>query len=434
MTATQPREGRRHCIPPAPLPRPQFDLLTCPDGALALALWRALRDVLLWAETPPEARAGLFPPPSAEVALRYADAAREVPRLASALATFFTLHRSPETLAPADVGLACHRVHAWATGGVWLPVATHFAEAAAYADPGSPAYAVEAATACRLASVKDFPARAAAWFQRAFVLALRARNEREFIRALTRYGALLRNVGNNSGARTAYLRAARRAKRTGRRRQAASAFHYLFSLAAETEGMDAALPYARKALAFYPVHDTRLPALAHDWGYLLARAGHYRAALVILNRALGMFERPDELLHALATLTSAAGAAGNAARFDVAASAALEMVEHYPEYRPVLCVALGEGSRGCRRWEDAARYAAEAMELAVRAGNADLVPHASALQDAVERREPCPPAADPDGEVAALTRRLAARLRRWRRRTRRVLPEDLRERLRGAER
>lgn len=419
MPQKKPREGRRHCIPPAPQPRSQFDLLATPHGTLALALWRALRDVLLWSETRPESRAGLFPPTTTEVAERYADAVREAPRLASAFETFATLRHAPESISPAEVGLACHRVYAWGDAGAWLSVAVHFAECAAYADPGNPAYAVDAGRICRHASVDDFPARSAVWYQRAFVLALRARNERESIRALTGFGALMQNLGNDPAARAAYLRAARRAKRTGRRRQAASSYHYLFSLAAETEGIGTALPYARKALALYPVHDVRLPALAHDWAFLLIVAGMYRSATALLNRVIRAIERPDELVHALGTFARAVGAAGHTARFVAAEAAALEMLQHYPEYRPPVFVCLGEGARGCGRWEEAVRYAAEALELARKVGNVDLERHAEALVHAVAARERPAPAVESVGEVAALTRRFAARLRRWRRRTRR---------------
>ncbi len=419
MPPHKTREGRPHCIPPAPKPRNQFDLLAVPGGSLGVALWRALRDVLLWSETRPEARVGLFPPTSAEVAERFAEAVQEVPRLASALDTFAALHRAPEAVKPAEVGLACHRVYVWADAGAWLPVAVHFGEAAGYADPTNPAYAVDAGRICRHASVGDFPARAAAWYQRAFLLALRSRNERESIRALTGFGALMQNLGNDAAARLAYLRAARRAKRTGRRRQAASSFHYLFSLAAEQGDMVAALSYARKALALYPVHDVRLPALAHDFGFLLIVGGMYRPALVLLNRVVHAMERPDELVHALGTFARAAGAAGHANRFVAAEAAALEMVQHYPEYRPPVLLCLGEGARGCGRWDEAERYARDALAAARPGGNVDLERHATSLVRAVARREPPVPEIEPSAEVAALTRRIAARLRRWRRRTRR---------------
>src|ERR1041384_6414662 len=101
MPQKKPREGRRHCIPPAPHPRSQFDLFATPNGALGLALWRALRDVLLWSEVAPEARAELYPPPTITVAQRFADAAREAPRLASALDTFAALRRAPESVTAA---------------------------------------------------------------------------------------------------------------------------------------------------------------------------------------------------------------------------------------------------------------------------------------------------------------------------------------------
>src|SRR3954468_740069 len=140
---TKPRAGRPLCIPPAPLPRSDFDLLTVPD-TLAIAFWRALRTVLLWTATPPWRRARAFRVPTSTTLDVYAGAVVEAPELARAFDVFAEIQRRPESIGAADVARACHAVFAWADQRGLLVVAAHFGEAAAYADPEHPAYAVDA--------------------------------------------------------------------------------------------------------------------------------------------------------------------------------------------------------------------------------------------------------------------------------------------------
>ena len=193
MPQIPPREGRPHCIPPAPSPRSRtFDLLSVRDP-LALALWRALRNVLSWAVTSQERRARAFRPPTPETLAWYAEALRDAPDLARAFEVFAEMQRSPETADAAEVGRACHAVYMWADRQSLLGVAAHYAEAAAYADPEHPAYAVDAGWVCRRASLL---ARAAIWYQRAFVLAVRSRHRHDTLRSLTGYGALMQEIGN----------------------------------------------------------------------------------------------------------------------------------------------------------------------------------------------------------------------------------------------
>src|SRR6185436_13613636 len=114
MQPTPSRAGRRHCVPPAPSPRADFDLLGSVDGTLAVVLWRAIRDVLLWAQGPPEKRLGLFPLVTPELQERYATALLEAPELAPALDIFMRLHREPEVIEDSEVAGACHAVYRYA--------------------------------------------------------------------------------------------------------------------------------------------------------------------------------------------------------------------------------------------------------------------------------------------------------------------------------
>ncbi|HEU4559857.1 MAG TPA: hypothetical protein VFS20_18555 [Longimicrobium sp.] len=417
MPQQKPREGRRHGIPPAPQPRRQFDVLTNLEGALGLVLWRAVRDVLLWAEAAPESRATLFEPMTQDVRDRYAVARTEAPELSGALGTFALMQSAPSVADPAHVASACHQVYRWADKRSLMGVAVHFAEAAALAEPDRAAWAVDAGWICRRANEGDMLARSAAWYQRAFSLAVRTKHRRDSIRSLTGYGALMKDLGDVEEARTAYLRAARRAARTGRKRHAAVAHHYLFALAAESGTFAEALEHAGRALTLYPLHDVRVPALAHDWAFLLVRNHVHRHGLALLLRTSPLMEQPAELLLVFSTTARAAGGARRPERFGNAERAVLEMVGLYPEYAAASFVNLAEGARALGEWGRAEAYLRTALDVARQRKDAEPERVARELLQAVERRETPPPATGPDDETAALTRRFAARLTRWRNRS-----------------
>jgi len=383
------------------------------DGTLAVVLWRAIRDVLLWAQSPSESRAGIFPPLTAELTARHTAAVLEAPELVPALDVFMRLHREPEAIQESEVAGACQAVYRYADRHSLSVVAAHFAEAAAWADPSDAAYASDAGFACRITNVKDFPSRSAAWYQRAFILSIRARNEKAFISALTGYGALMKKLGNFAEARSAYLRAARRAVRTGRRRKAARAFHYLFALGAETDDFTAAVYFARKSLSLYPVHDSLLPYLGHDWAFLLLRRGVYGSALRVLRRVERMIARPLDLVLVLGTAARAAGGAGAWEDYQRAESAIQKLIPHYPDRAAGALIGLAEGARSLGLWQEAASYADDALRQARGEPDPELVKTALVLIDVIRRRVPPEKETAPDAETAALTRRLAARLRRW---------------------
>lgn len=414
MPQKKPREGRRHCIPPAPHPRSDWDLLNVP-GSPALALWRALRNVLLWGETPQERRARAFRPPTSDTLELYAAAVAEAPALARPFKAFMEMQAAPESVSASDVARACHLVYVWADGCALPGAAAHFAEAAAYVDPEHPAYAVDAGWICRRAVVGESLARSAAWYQRAFVLAVRAKARHDTLRSLTGYGALMQEIGNVVEARRVYLKAARRAARTGRKRRAAVAHHYLFALAAESGTLNEAVEHARRAFRLYPIHDPRLPYLAHDYAFLLVRHHIYRPALRLLDRVLPKIERPDEMLMVLGTLCWAAGGSSHPEQFHRAEKLALELVPRYPEFAAPALTTVAWGARALGKWNLVQRYASMALPLARKQGNAWAETNSRALLDAVETADKGRYEEPADARTLDLARRLAARLLRWRR-------------------
>jgi tetratricopeptide (TPR) repeat protein len=382
------------------------------DGALGLTLWRALRAVWTWVDTPPERRGGLSQEPTREVRERFAYAAAEAPELADAFGTFALLARAADVLDGPQVAEACHIVYSWAEARGLTETTVHFAEAAAQADEDNASRSNLAGRTCRRAALNE---RSAAWYVRAFRLSVRAHNRPEAIRALLGYGTLLKELGRHREARAVFQRAARRAERTGRRRQAAEAYHDLLTIAAETGTFQEAAGHLREALRLYPLRHPALPALAHDWAWLLVRLRHYSAALPLLDLAMTGTPRPAVETVMLATLARAAAGAGQVARFQEVEVRVLRLAGLHDEFAPAAFIHLAEAARAFRDWSKAERYANAAREAAQRREHALVLTDAVVLLARIALREPSPreePVPEPE-LVRGLTRRLAARLRKW---------------------
>jgi len=391
-------------------------MLQTGNDAIDLALWQVLRDVLLWVRTPMEERGLLFDPPGTALCKRMAEASDAAPLLADPLSTLARLRRVPGEQ-PLQIAAACQHVTDWAERSGLIPVALHFAEATAYVDPINPLWAVRAGYLARLVGGLAMFARSEVWHARAYVIAVQKRNSEVVLRTLTSFGALMKDMGHYGRARRMFLRAARRAERDGRKRQAAVARHYSFALAAETGHTRIAVRDALEALNNYPLHDERLPALAHDVAFLLIRLNHHATALRLID---GLGERVDGIwsmgmLYGM-TARAAAGAGFGGSYFEASESAA-KIARIHDECAPSVFFQLAQASRSLRRWEEATEHALAALSAARKRADKEIERVALGLLEEIERREQLPPACEPasDTPIAALARRLAARVRRWRR-------------------
>lgn len=385
------------------------------------ALWQVLRDVLLWARTPADERHRLFDPPSPAIRRRMAEAAEAAPLLADPLAAMLRLRAAPAETS-VHVARACQLVTDWAERGGWLAVAVDFAEASAYADPMNPQWAVRAGYLCRLAGGLDMFARSEVWHARSYVVAVQKNDVDVALRALASAGASMQAMGKHAQAWRLYWRAARKARRSGRYRQAAVALHNSYCLAVMTGHLRVAVRDASAALRWYPIHDERLPALAHDVAYLLISKQHYRTALRLVDglggRVGGVWAMG--MLYGI-TAWAAAGAGFGGSYFE-AAEAAFNIARINDECAGAVYLALAQSARILGRWEEAGEHASAALAVGRRRADGEVQGLAVELIGRIERREPAPPAreGEPDAPLAALARRLAARLRRWKGRKRSV--------------
>jgi tetratricopeptide (TPR) repeat protein len=416
----QPKR-KPHTLPPVPIAPAWTEEITALEKVsddLAVCLFRALRNVRLWAGTDPERRKALFHLPSPVTLESLADACIRAPQLIEAFGTFAFLLRCPGRISSIQLAEACTQVYEWAEARSLLQTGMHFAEISAVVDPEHPTYAINAGWMCRRSAVLE---RAAIWYERAYLLAVQFRrrdltlSRKESIRALVEYGALLKDQGREEEARDYYKRAARRAERTGRRRQAAVVQHYLFSLAADKGDFVAGQEHLEQALNLYPVRDVRIPHLAHDLSFLLVRQRHYSLSLSLLEKLSPVFERPEEQLLVDSTIAWAAAGAGRRQRFEDAESKVLALLTRYEEYAPAALIHLAEGARFIMEWDRAERHASIAVDTARRRQNPALEMEALALLDKIATREPAEPEAETTHRWRAetLVRRLKERLRKW---------------------
>ncbi len=416
---TPKREGRPHRIPPAP-PAPDvasttrsLDGVAAGGGDLWLVLWQTLGDIWLWANVPAEERAGLFGPPTEEARGRVLRARREAPELTEALGTFHLLQTAPGIPDSSQISHACHLVYRWAEQESLLELAAYYAEAAALVNPEDPANANEAARLCRRAALSR---RAVTWYERAHRLGVRVQNRREIVWALLGYGSLLYGLGLYERARPHFERVARFAARTGRRHTAAEAHHDLILLCMDMGLLAQAEEHARLAESLYPLRARRIPYLVHDCAVLLVRERHYAPALSMLRKLPPAFPRPEEAALVWSTLAQAAAGAAQPERYRDAERKALELVGLYEEHAAAALVSLAHGARFLGDDERAVRFARMAAETAKRRNEGGEVRRARAVLKEIELKEPVPDEAPAPEEVAALARRLAARLRMWKER------------------
>jgi tetratricopeptide (TPR) repeat protein len=414
VTRRREGESKFHAIRPAPTPR-----CTCPyplddalDEDLAIALWRALRDVLWWAGVPAEERGELRRPASAALLHRRHVIAEQGEGIASAFRAFDRLIFEPTEVPASEVSEACHRVSAWGDTNSYVRVRTLFAEAAAYADPDSPTWANLAAKACRQDGAY---ARAEIWYERGFRLAVRAGRKREQVWALLGYGTVFYALGRYDRARKWWTRAATRAARTNQPREAAEAEHDLMTVASEVGTYQQGARHLRRALMHYPVRHWRLPFLVHDFAYLLIQNGQHKPALPLLRELLSVIPENNQLLLQSALARAAAGT-GDLESYEKAKQHVVERADQRPEHRAAALRNLAEAALCLGDWDSALRigrstlaYAQERMERDVERSALRIVQHAALQQPTT----PTNPKIDPRS-VAELSAELLARLARWR--------------------
>ncbi|MFL5384833.1 MAG: hypothetical protein ACJ8GN_20115 [Longimicrobiaceae bacterium] len=359
------------------------DLLGELSGTPGVLLWGALRDFMLWVETPADRRSGLFGPGAGE--LRRRELAAHAPDQ-ELWAPLLTLAQMADTPEQADAGRLVYAVRAvarWAERAGAPATRLAFTRAAALALPQEPAMALEAG---RLARDLVQHAEAESWFRRGIRLA-RGRDWESYAWGFIGLGVLYIRAGNFPAGRAVMGRALRAAKKRRMHGIAGSAHHHLFTLCVEAGRMEDAYAHARAAVRAYGEGHPRLPALAHDLGCFWTEQGRFARALTILEASLPSFTDPCSRLLALANYARAAAGAGERARYQRARDevCALAASPRCAEVAAEALVVLSQGDAGLGEWPRAEEAARQALEIAVRRGEARTQLGAEAHLEAARR-------------------------------------------------
>jgi tetratricopeptide (TPR) repeat protein len=379
----QARAPRYWRVPPALMRNPGSPellegerMLAEHPGEAGLLLWQCYRDVLLWAGTPPELRAGLFRGPAPERRRELLEAAGLDPETLRAVRTLQrAVRRSSDDGSMASAALsiaaAVEAVGAAAT-------ALGYAQLAAAAVPteAGPALAVG-----RLAARLGHPAVAESWLRRTIGLGRRGEEWECYGRASIALGQLREGVGRLREARMEYRTALRQARRRGLYETHREALAGLLRIALREEDQPAAAGYAGSIFRMYGRdHPDRGKVLLDVAEMELRRARHARAAK-LLHEALRSRFGTDEQVRALTMLVRAAGGAGDHDLLHSAWERTLGVIDAYGSTSAAARLLLALARAGAEVLEErqADIVARRAWNFAMRLGDSILADECAAF-------------------------------------------------------
>ena len=409
--------SRRPRVPPA-LTRgaDRFDglgILSEIAGDLGLLLWRSVRNVVLWAETPPTERAALFAAPAAGARRDDAERLGMDPELLAPVSVIVSLLERPDEVDALRLVNACRRVALWAEQRGALATALEFAQAAALAVPDSAALAYAVGRLARRRAEHD---RAESWYTRAFVQGRETKDWKSSALAVSGLGNVHIRKGNLPAARKAFRRCLRIAERHGLLELQGDAYHDLFAVEVEGGAGFEADPLAEAAFRAYGPRHRKVPRLAYDVAYHWVVQGFAHGAFRVSRALLPHFDTVAERALVLGLLARAAGARHERAEFDSAAFHAARLVagKAAPDAAARTYLGLAYGALSLEEWELAAGWAADALRVSRARGEGKIVLEAEDLREAVEERrsehaqritaEPAWSGALAEGFVGALSR------------------------------
>lgn len=359
-------------IPQAPDFRPSLAMLP-PLHELgddfAWAVWHCVRRACTSAAPVP-----LSPEDEAAMAARVDAAAERVPELRDemeALRAFAC--GGPGTAAVAD---ALARLSDWLAERGMLQPALHCAEAAAALVPDSSEQALVAGRVNRLFG--DTLSRADLYYERAIPLARRVKNWRNYVRAHLGKGYVKKALGDSAAAHAHFNTAARAARSlSGEKWLASQTHHDLLAITAEEGDFRAALRHAQRALECYPLHDQRLPALLHDFAFLLLRMRCYAPSVELADAVMSRTPLPpQDQVVGWSTVAHAAAGTGDADRFRAAADRVLRLVALYDVHGAAAFSNLACGAQLLGWRDEAERYALRSLQIAEQRQQAEAIPQA----------------------------------------------------------
>jgi tetratricopeptide (TPR) repeat protein len=355
------------------------------SGDLGLLLWRSARNVTLWAETPAEQRATLFPGDAARS--RIADLARvDVPaELRGPLSVLTELLARPGEVDLPRLVNACRRIAVWAEQRGELATALEFSQAAALAAPESASLAYAVGRLARRRAEYD---RAESWYTRAAVQGRQSADWRSYALAFSGMGNLHMQRGNYPAARRSHLRCLHAAERNGLLELVGSAYHDLFLTAVENGAGSEADELAVLAFRAYGTRDKRIARLGYDVAYHWALQGYFARALKVAEALVLHMIDDSERAVVLGLIARAAAGLGLRDLFITAAAETRLLAEREgareTAARALLGVVYGAANLG--EWELAQDVGMRAVNIARRRSEGRVLLAAEAALESVQNR------------------------------------------------
>lgn len=348
----------------------------------------ALRDAMLWVETPHDARPSLFP---AGAAARRLEQIRSMPyadQLHTALVKLAAVTADPGSVETQQVVDACRAIIRWAEMRGAPGTRLAFMQVCALAAPADPRSALEVA---RLARDLGEHARAESWFRHAVQIA-RNQDWESYVWAYVGLGVLYIRTGNLPAARAVMVRALRSSRRRRLSLLEGVAHHHLFHLETEAGHLREAYAHARAALAAYGDNRSKLPGLASDVGRFWLCIGEPARAFPLFEAAHSSIPEPDVRAMVAANAAQAAAEAGDREAYERARLRALDLIQRVPGRSRLaeayLRLAYGDAAAG--EWTRAEEGASVAASFARADGQAEVRLAAVALLERVQYRRAAP--------------------------------------------
>jgi tetratricopeptide (TPR) repeat protein len=337
--------------------------LPSPTGVV---LAGAIRDLMLWIETPEEERKTLFRPDAASRRNQQINDADVGVDLWTPLLTLAYLTEKPAAFDVRRLLHASRSIMKWAEDHGAPSVRLAFAQAIALARPGDAASALDVG---RLARDAAQYARAETWLRWAIQLSRGSDNE-AYVSSYIALGVLYRRMGNHPAACTVAQRAAKAARRHGLRELEGLALHNLFIFASDGPDVRKAYTYVWDAVRAYSGHENRLAILAHDVASFWCDRGRYARAAPIIEAVLPRMEAPHARALAASNLARASAGAGHRDHYEVARRMAMDLIKSLPgsAHQPDAFLTVARADALMREWELAEDTALMALSIATRRG------------------------------------------------------------------
>lgn len=373
--STPPVRARRWRVPP-PLTRSGellegVEVLSEVTGETAVLLWKALRNVTLWASASTHDRQELFAPGArqrrmAEIVTAPLDVSLRVP-----LENLTAILEEPQNVRREGVALACRQIAQWACTRGAHATELAFIQGAALSCPADADLAFQVG---RLTRSRGELARAESWYRRAIMLGRQTGSWSAYARGFHNLGIMARQRGNFPLAKRHGLKAERAAGRHGLTEIRAMALHELFAVSVECDDASTAQRYATEAYRAYGASHPYVRYLAHDLCCLWMREGQFQRALPVLDTLVPLFAEDERLLIA-SNRVRACGGIADRVSFQEAWRDAVALLERFQTHGVVgeAMLSLARGATGVGEWERAETMANQALAFASSNSNGELI-------------------------------------------------------------